>query len=171
MKQDIIIKKYMSPCGMLVLGDFDGQLCLCDWQESGHREITDHRLNRFLNAGSISGTTDVIEQAISQLEEFFDGKRRYFDIPLLTVGTDFQKKVWHRLMSIDYGQTVSYGDIAMSMNMESATRAVANAIGANAISIFVPCHRVVGKTGNLTGYAGGINAKSLFSKSRAKKIG
>lgn len=170
MKKNIVIKKYLSPCGELLIGDFEGKLCMCDWLQSRRRDVTDRRLNRLLNAGFISGTTEIIERAILQLEEYFAGKRRYFDMPILTVGTDFQKKVWQSLMSIDIGQTVSYSSIAELIGMPSGTRAVANAIGANALSIFVPCHRVVGKSGNLTGYAGGIEAKKCLIDVESKIV-
>ena len=85
-----------------------------------------------------------------------------FDIPLLLVGTDFQKKVWEQLLAIPYGETVSYGELAASLGMPSAVRAVANANGANAISIFVPCHRVTGSGQTLTGYGGGLDAKRFL---------
>ena len=101
----------------------------------------------------------IIEKAIKQLDEFFAGKRQEFDIPLLFVGTDFQKKVWSELLKIPFGETISYGKIATRIGMPKAVRAVANANGANAISIFAPCHRVIGSDHSLTGYGGGLDAK------------
>ena len=82
-----------------------------------------------------------------------------FDIPMLFAGTDFQKKVWHKLLEIPYGVTISYGELATQLGMPKAVRAVANANGANAISIIVPCHRVIGSDHSLTGYGGGLAAK------------
>ena len=97
-----------------------------------------------------------------QLDEYFSRCRRAFDMPLLFVGTDFQKKVWERLMEIPYGQTVSYGGMAAGLGVPESVRAVANANGANAISIFAPCHRVIGSDRSLTGYGGGLEAKQFL---------
>ena len=105
------------------------------------------------------GTSDVIERAAAQLDEYFAGRRRAFDVPLLFVGTDFQKVVWNELLQIPFGQTMSYGEMARRIGMPKAVRAVANANGANAISIFAPCHRVIGSDLSLTGYGGGLEAK------------
>ena len=160
-KEKNIIKTmyYESPCGMLMLGSYDNKLCLCDWQTEKHRNHINRRLKRILNAKFEEGTSDIIEKAIKQLDEFFAGKRQEFDIPLLFVGTDFQKKVWSELLKIPFGETISYGKMATRIGMPKAVRAVANANGANAISIFAPCHRVIGSDHSLTGYGGGLDAK------------
>ncbi|MBF4983464.1 methylated-DNA--[protein]-cysteine S-methyltransferase [Nonlabens mediterrranea] len=96
---------------------------------------------------------------IEQLEEYFTKKRKHFNIPLLFTGTDFQKEVWNELLNIPYGQTISYLTLSRKLQKEKAIRAVASANGANAISILVPCHRVIATDGKLTGYAGGLTAK------------
>lgn len=158
-KNIIKIKCYESPCGMLVLGSFDNKLCLCDWQIEKHHERIDRRLKRLLRAEFEEGTSDVIEKAIVQLDDFFAGIRKHFNVPLLFVGTDFQKKVWNELLKIPFGETVSYGEMARRIGMPKAVRAVANANGANAVSIFAPCHRVIGSDHSLTGYGGGLDAK------------
>jgi methylated-DNA-[protein]-cysteine S-methyltransferase len=108
------------------------------------------------------GTSEVIEKAARQLDEFFAGKRKEFDLPLLFVGTDFQKAVWNELLKIPFGKTVSYGEMALRIGMPKAVRAVANANGANSISIFAPCHRVIGSDRSLTGYGGGLSAKKFL---------
>lgn len=113
-----------------------------------------------LNASKVE--LSVIDAAARQLDEYFRGKRKSFDIPLLTVGTDFQKKVWRLLASIPYGSTASYSELSNLLGCPGAVRAVANANGANAISIFIPCHRVIGSDGSLTGYAGGLDAKRFL---------
>ena len=100
-----------------------------------------------------------IRIAVRQLDEYFAGRRRAFDLPLLLAGTDFQVKVWNELLNIPFGETISYGDLAQRIGMPKAVRAVANANGANPLSVFVPCHRVVGSDRSLTGYGGGIEAK------------
>ena len=104
----------------------------------------------------------MIEMARQQLDGYFRQERHSFDVPLLFVGTDFQKAVWQALLTIPYGTTVSYAALAEQLGSPLSVRAVANANGANAISIFVPCHRVIGSDGSLTGYAGGLEAKKFL---------
>lgn len=161
-KNTIKIKRYESPCGVLMLGSFGDKLCLCDWQVEKHRYHVDRRLKRLLRAEFEEGTSEVIGKAERQLDEFFAGQRREFDIPLLFVGTDFQKTVWNELLKIPFGQTISYGEMARRIGMPKAVRAVANANGANSMSIFVPCHRVIGSDRSLTGYGGGLDAKRML---------
>ena len=155
----IQIQRYHSPCGDLILGSFDDKLCLCDWAVERHRDGEDIRLQKVLEAGYEEKTSNIIQETSKQLDEYFDGKRTVFDIPMLFAGTDFQKKVWHKLLEIPYGVTISYGELATQLGMPKAVRAVANANGANAISIIVPCHRVIGSDHSLTGYGGGLAAK------------
>ena len=161
-KNVIKTKRYESPCGVLLLGSFGDKLCLCDWQVEKHRSHVDKRLKRILRAEFEEGTSEVIEQALLQLDEFFAGKRRDFDVPLLFVGTDFQKTVWNELLKIPFGKTISYGEMAQRIGLPKAVRAVANANGANSMSIFAPCHRVIGSDRSLTGYGGGLAAKQML---------
>ena len=162
-KKNIIkIKRYESPCGVLMLGSIDDKLCLCDWQVEKHRDHVDRRPKRILNAGFEEGSSEVIEKAEQQLNEFFARKRRMFDVPLLFVGTEFQKTVWNFLLTIPFGKTISYGEMARQIGLPKAVRAVANANGANSISIFAPCHRVIGSDRSLTGYGGGLEAKRFM---------
>lgn len=158
-KHKIITRMYESPCGTLMLGSLGDRLCLCDWQVEKHRERVTDRLRRMLDADFVDGTSSVIDTAIVQLDEYFAGQRKEFDIPLLFTGTDFQRKVWKVLLTIPFGKTISYGEMARQIGMPKAVRAVANANGANAISIFAPCHRVIGSDHSLTGYGGGLDAK------------
>ena len=145
-KNTIKIKSYESPCGVLLLGSFGGKLCLCDWQVEKHCDRVNQRLKR----------------VIEQLNEYFAGQRKEFSVPLLFVGTDFQKTVWNELLKIPFGRTMSYGEMARHIGMPQAVRAVANANGANSISIFAPCHRVIGSDHSLTGYGGGLSAKRFL---------
>lgn len=158
-KNVIHVKYYDSSCGRLILGSFKDRLCLCDWQREKRINVVNNRLKRMLKAEFKEGTSDVIEQAAQQLDEFFAGKRRAFDVPLLFVGTDFQKTVWNELLKVPFGKTISYGEMAKRIGHPKAVRAVANANGANAMAIFAPCHRVIGNDGSLTGFAGGLDAK------------
>ena len=104
----------------------------------------------------------VLVATAQQLEEYFDGARRDFDLPLDPAGTDFQQSAWMALRSIPYGSTVSYGEQAAQMGDKRKARAVGAANGRNPISIIVPCHRVVGSNGALTGFAGGVNTKQYL---------
>lgn len=158
-KNKIIVNPYQSPCGVLLLGSIGDKLCLCDWRTEKHSARVDNRLKRMWNAEFEEGTSAVIESARQQLDEYFAGKRQTFDIPLLFIGTDFQKTVWSELLKIPFGTSVSYGEVARRIGRPAAVRAVANANGANPMSIFVPCHRVIGSDRSLTGYGGGLGSK------------
>jgi methylated-DNA-[protein]-cysteine S-methyltransferase len=102
----------------------------------------------------------ILLEAERQLNEYFAGERRSFSIPLDMRGTPFQKDVWRALLAIPFGETLNYGQIAKQLGKSGASRAVGAANGRNPISIVVPCHRVIGSTGKLTGFAGGLDAKS-----------
>ncbi|WP_428775024.1 methylated-DNA--[protein]-cysteine S-methyltransferase [Vibrio sp.] len=104
----------------------------------------------------------VLRQAVCQLEEYFAGQRQQFDLPLAASGTEFQKQVWRALTEIPYGETFSYQQLAEAIGNPKAVRAVGLANGKNPISIIVPCHRVIGKNGRLTGYAGGVERKAAL---------
>ncbi len=103
------------------------------------------------------GTSPAVDAACAQLMEYFAGTRRTFDVPLDLEGTGFQQRVWRALTEVGFGETTSYG--ALASRLESVARAVGNANGRNPVSIIVPCHRVVGSDGTLTGYAGGLERK------------
>ena len=159
----ILIQHYQSPCGELILGSFGDKLCMCDWVVSEERRAAiDKRIQKALNAQYAIENSEVITQTISQLDEYFSGKRTTFSVPLLFVGTEFQKSVWHELLNIPYGTTVSYGELSRKLGNPKAVRAVAASNGANPISIFVPCHRVIGSNRKLTGYGGGLPAKQFL---------
>ena len=105
-------QRYHSPCGDLILGSFEDKLCLCDWAIEKHRSAVDKRVQRILQASYEEKTSETIEEAAKQLDEYFNRERKMFDIPLLFIGTEFQKNVWHKLLEIPYGKTVSYGELA-----------------------------------------------------------
>ena len=158
-KNKINILYFNTPVGEFILGSYDEKLCLADWRYRKMRESIDSRLQKGLNAEYIEEDTEVLKEARKQFNEYFDHKRKIFDLPLLLVGTDFQKSVWQGLLQIPFGSTASYRDLAQNLGNEKAVRAVANANGANAISIVIPCHRILGSNGDLTGYAGGLSTK------------
>ncbi|MBD5321454.1 MAG: methylated-DNA--[protein]-cysteine S-methyltransferase [Bacteroides sp.] len=159
---DIITDTYSAPCGTLTLGSFGDRLCLCEWRTGRSGDAILQRLSRNLNATFTDGRSDVITRAVTLLDQYFAGECPIFDIPLLFAGTDFQMSVWNELMNIPYGTTLSYAELSRRIGRPTAMRAVANANGANAISIFAPCHRVIGADGSLTGYGGGLDAKRFL---------
>jgi methylated-DNA-[protein]-cysteine S-methyltransferase len=113
----------------------------------------------------------LLAQAACQLREYFAGERDEFDLPLDLQGTDFQRAVWRALLRIAPGTTSSYGAIARELGLPSASRAVGAAVGRNPVSIIVPCHRVLGSSGALTGYAGGLDRKTSLLRIEAERVG
>lgn len=158
----INIQYFNSSCGLFVLASFGDKLCLCDWSNNPCAERNKRRIERYLNASFKIETTSILEETKRQLDEYFAGNRKAFTIPLHFVGTDFQQQVWNELLNIPYGATTSYKEIAQNIGKPKAVRAVAGAIGANGISILIPCHRVIGSDKSLTGYAGGLKAKKML---------
>jgi methylated-DNA-[protein]-cysteine S-methyltransferase len=108
-----------------------------------------------------------LRNAIKQLGEYFEGKRKEFDIPISSAGTPFQQVVWEKLREIPYGETITYGELAQQIGDPDAARAVGTANGANPISVIIPCHRVIGGTGKLVGYAGGLWRKQWLLEHEA----
>lgn len=155
----VYIKRFKTPVGELTLGSYQNKLCLCDWTYRKMRTTIDNRVKQNLKTEFYEGSTPVIEDTIVQLNEYFKNKRKTFSIPLLLIGTNFQRSVWEALLDIPFGQTYSYLKLSKQLGNEKAIRAVASANGANSISIIVPCHRIIGSDGNLIGYAGGLSAK------------
>ncbi len=156
---DIHICYYSSPLGSLIIGDHAGGLCMVDWQYRARRKQVDERIAGFFKASFVEKQTDLHTEVIRQLGLYLRREIQHFDLPLVFAGSAFQQKVWKALMDIPFGKTVSYLELSRQLGDEKAIRAVAGANGANAISIIVPCHRVVGSNGSLTGYAGGTKVK------------
>lgn len=162
MMGSISIQYYESPEGELILGSYGDALCLVDWRCRKSRTAIDRRVQKGLKAVYVAEDSEVLKLARKQLDEYFKGLRETFDVPLLMVGTEFQKSVWQSLMGIPFGTTVSYLELSKYTNNEKAVRAVASAVGANALSLFIPCHRIIGSDGSLTGYAGGLDTKKML---------
>jgi len=157
--RSISIEYLKTAYGELILGSFEEQLCLCDWRYRKMRATIDRRIQNGLAARYIESNSPAIEHAKSQLSEYFAGIRKRFDLPLLMRGTDFQKAVWQALIEVPHAETSTYAALAQQIGRPKAVRAVATANGANALSIFIPCHRIIGSNGQLVGYAGGLRAK------------
>ena len=148
-------RKMASPVGELTLVANEAELTAVLWQDDDPRRVR-------LGQGVERGDHPVLAEAARQLAEYFSGQREAFDLPLHFNGTAFQQSVWSALLTIPFGETRSYAEIARQIGKPSACRAVGAANGRNPISIIAPCHRVVGANGALTGFAGGLKAKSYL---------
>ncbi|MDB5158835.1 MAG: methylated-DNA--[protein]-cysteine S-methyltransferase [Mucilaginibacter sp.] len=115
--------------------------------------------------------TPLLKEVVKQMDEYFAGTRKTFDFPIKQPGTDFQQQVWQELLKIDYGTTISYNQQSQRMNSPLAIRAIASANGKNNLWVVVPCHRVIGSNGSLTGYAGGLWRKQWLLEHEAKVMG
>lgn len=155
----ISIQFYMSKIGELILGSFKDKLCLLDFRYRKMRRAVDTRIKNGLSAEFLENDSEVLQQTKKQLEEYLNGNRKEFSLPLLMVGTEFQKCVWKSLMQVPYGATSTYMQLAKNIHNEKAVRAVASANGTNSISLIIPCHRIIGSNGQLVGYGGGLNVK------------
>jgi len=155
----INIQYYKTKYAEFILGSFEGKLCLLDYRYRKMRTTIDNRLQKGFDAIYVEQDDEILKETRKQLDDYFDMQRKEFDIPLVTMGTDFQKSVWDALVNIPYGTTSSYLQLSKDINNEKAVRAVANANGANSIAIIIPCHRIIGSNGELTGYAGGLPVK------------
>jgi methylated-DNA-[protein]-cysteine S-methyltransferase len=127
-------------------------------------------LKTFLQSDFASGENQQLKQTVREIGEYFDKERTEFNIPLVFSGTDFQVKVWEALLEIPYGKTISYQDLTTKLGNPNAVRAVAGANGANKIAVLVPCHRVIGTDGSLTGYAGGMWRKQWLLEHESKQL-
>jgi methylated-DNA-[protein]-cysteine S-methyltransferase len=148
-----VSKTIPSPVGRLTLVASDAGLAAVLWENDSPRRVP-------ITVAGEDLKHPVLREAERQLKEYFAGKRTSFDLPLDFQGTDFQKRVWKALLKIPFGETRSYAQIARTLGKPTAMRAVGAANGKNPISIIAPCHRVIGKDGTLTGFAGGLKAKA-----------
>ena len=160
----INIQYCKTKIGELILGSFEGNLCLLDFRYRKMRKTVDERIKKGLNAKFAENNTEIIEKTLAELDEYFHGNRKVFDVPLKMVGTDFQKRVWEALLRVPFGTTSTYLQLAKNIKNEKAVRAVAAANGANSMSIIIPCHRIIGSNGKLVGYAGGLPIKKQLLK-------
>jgi len=166
----INVQYYKTKYGELILGSFDKKLCLLDFRYRKMRKTVDNRIKKGLDAEYIEQDDEILQKTRVQLNEYFNCERREFDIPLLMVGTEFQKNVWEALMKVSYGKISTYLDLAKDINNEKAVRAVASANGANAMSLIIPCHRIIGSNGELVGYGGGLPVKKRLLKLEQNKF-
>lgn len=158
----IVMQRITTPIGPMFIAATEKGICLLEFVDRRMLETELKDLQRLLKAHIIMGENDHTKQTQQQLKEYFNGQRLQFSVPLDTPGTTFQKAVWQQLQTIPCGQTRSYQQQAYAINNPNAVRAVARANGANRVSIIIPCHRVIGKNGQLTGYGGGLARKEYL---------
>lgn len=160
----ISIQYYKTKIGELILGSFDEKLCLLDFKYRKMRVPVDNRIKKGLYAKFVEQNNELLTKTKKQIGEYLNGDRKEFDIPLIMVGSDFQKSAWKALMEVPYGKTSTYLNLAKAINNGKAARAVASANGANSIGLIIPCHRIIGSNGELVGYGGGLPVKKQLLK-------
>lgn len=157
--QNTILTGYTKcPIGIIEIKAFDNALVSV-------KILSEDLLNNVIE----STDSDIINEAKKQLQEYFNNKRKVFDLEIASVGTEFQQKVWKVLLNIPFGKVKTYGQIAIELGAKEFTRAVGNANGKNPLWILVPCHRVIGSNSKLTGYAGGLWRKQWLLEHESKQ--
>jgi methylated-DNA-[protein]-cysteine S-methyltransferase len=151
-----------SPIGTLLIAGDEQAIQRIEFPKDGTA--------RRAEAGWVESGRGAVGEAIRQLREYFAGRRSEFDLPLAPSGTPFQRSVWGRLQEIPYGETISYGELARRVGNPKASRAVGAANGSNPIPIVIPCHRVIGSNGKLTGFGGGLPTKEALLALEAKQL-
>lgn len=151
-----------TPLGNMICGSFDDKLVLLEFENEIRIAEQLKQIEAVLNTTSKLEETPLTQQVRLQLEEYFNRKRKDFELPVLLIGSGFQKKVWESLFDIPYGRTTSYQQQAVKYGDIKAIRAVAKANGENRIGIVIPCHRVISSDGSLTGYAGELWRKKAL---------
>jgi AraC family transcriptional regulator, regulatory protein of adaptative response / methylated-DNA-[protein]-cysteine methyltransferase len=153
------LSRLETPIGPMVAGVHDGRLCLLEFADRKTLESEVKDLEKRFKTAAGLGMDPLHVKLEQQLSDYFKGNLTCFSLNIEFPGSDFQHKVWESLLSIPYSQTRSYGEQADTLGRPTAARAVARAIGQNRLAIVVPCHRVIGADGSLTGYAGGLDRK------------
>ncbi|MBO9570678.1 MAG: methylated-DNA--[protein]-cysteine S-methyltransferase [Chitinophagaceae bacterium] len=158
-KTVIYISEFNTPLGIMIAGATDQGVCLLEFTNRVKLENEFDELKELLNADLVTGRNAHLDQLEQELKEYFEGKRKIFSVALHTPGNEFSQSVWKMLMNIPYGKTWSYKQQAEMMKNPKAIRAIAATNGRNRLAIVIPCHRVIGSNGSLTGYAAGIEKK------------
>jgi AraC family transcriptional regulator of adaptative response/methylated-DNA-[protein]-cysteine methyltransferase len=158
----VVIAMLESPLGPLLAAASDEGLCLLEYTDRRMLATNLASLPKHLGCAVVPGEQKWLTRLRHELGEYFAGERREFTVPLAPRGTAFQERVWRELRLVPHGETISYEELARRIGQPSARRAVARANGMNRICILIPCHRVIGKDGSLTGYGGGLWRKRLL---------
>lgn len=167
----LLISYTNTPLGVMRMGATDKGICLFDFQYRKSIDSIMKRIEQQVGEVFTEGAHQHFTVLQEQIKEYFDGTRQDFDLPLHLVGSPFQVRVWEALLQIPYGETRSYKQQSIALGGEKAIRAVAGANGENGIAIIVPCHRVIGTNGSLTGYGGGLPKKQWLLQHEAKHSG
>lgn len=167
-KNIILINRLMTPLGPMFVCASDRGICLLEYTDRKMLETEFRDIQQKLNAELLIGENKHIKQLKRELKAYFEGTLKVFEVPLDMPGTDFQNEVWEALRKVPFGTTATYAQQAQKLNRPKAVRAVGRANGQNRISIVVPCHRIIGKNGNLTGYGGGIERKKWLIEFEAQ---
>ena len=157
--QVIVIHRFTTTLGPMFVCATERGVCLLEFTDRRMLETEFRDIQRLFNAKIVTGENSHTRQTVKEISEYFAGTRRQFDLSVDAPGSDFQQSVWRELRAVPYGQTSHYQAISLRMNKPNAVRAVAAANGANRIAIVIPCHRIIGKDGAMTGYGGGISRK------------
>ncbi|GAB3418711.1 methylated-DNA--[protein]-cysteine S-methyltransferase [Niabella aquatica] len=167
----IYYKQLQTPIGPMIACSGNEGICVLEFYEESELERKIASVEKGLKAAMIKESTPYLEQAEKELEQYFAGERKAFEVALQLQGTEFQRQAWQALLTIPYGATRSYMQQTLSFTVPESIRAVSSANGKNPIAIIVPCHRVIGVNGALTGYAGGLWRKKylLELEARAKQ--
>ena len=155
----LVAHRFDTPLGEMLICATDTALCLLEFAGTHRLQKELDDVQHFFSARIVAGENAITQQTEREMQAYFRGQRQAFTVPLVTPGTPFQQQVWQYLSTIAYGQTVSYQTEAQAIGRPNAVRPAATANGANRISIIIPCHRVIGKNGQLTGYGGGLQRK------------
>jgi AraC family transcriptional regulator, regulatory protein of adaptative response / methylated-DNA-[protein]-cysteine methyltransferase len=169
-KNLIQVTRILTPLGPMLAGAINEKICLLEFTDRRMLETQLKRIKKIFKTELVPGNSFIFKELNKELEEYFNGERKIFNIPLSIEGTPFQVKVWNELLKIPYGRTVSYKTQAININNPKAVRAVGKANGDNRISIIVPCHRVIGSNGELINYGGGIWRKQYLINLEMKNL-
>ncbi len=148
--------RFETPLGPMIAGVADDAVCLLEFSDRSMLETQFERLRKYLNAEILPGTHPLLNELAKQVSAYFSGNLQRFDLPIILPGTNFQRNVWLVLLTIPYGETRSYQQIAKQIDKPKAMRAVGRANGDNRLALILPCHRVIAENGELTGYGGGV---------------
>lgn len=171
MPEQVFLNRILTPLGPVLAGATEKGVCLLEFMDRKMLNTQLKILTRRLKCNFTPGSNKHIEQLSGELKKYFERKIKNFSVPLIIEGTEFQKTVWENLLKIPSGETISYEELAKRVGHPAAVRAVAHANGDNRIAIIIPCHRVIGKDGNLTGYGGGLwRKKFLIELEKDSKI-
>jgi AraC family transcriptional regulator of adaptative response/methylated-DNA-[protein]-cysteine methyltransferase len=167
----ITTTKIETELGIMIAGAVKEGICLLEFSDRRMLNAEYKDLARHFNTTIEEGENRHFKNLLKQLREYFEGTRKKFSLPLVTPGSDFQQAVWKELINIPYGTTRSYLEQSVAMGKPDSIRAIANANGMNRISILIPCHRVIGSDGSLTGYGGGLKRKKWLLDHEKKYSG